>query len=228
MNLTAIIPMWNAGQFIREALASIRGQTSPIAEVIVVDDGSTDNGRDIVRGSDWVTLIEKEHTGIADTLNRGLAIAHGDLLVFLDADDRWLPEKTTLQLAALQRDPGLAMVFGHARQFGHGPEGDRVIDVRSGVAKSGGLFRREAFTRIGPFPAGGEHDFIGWMLAARDAGLRYVVLPEILYERRLHDANHGIQCKAEQRRSYLLTAKAVLDRRRAAAQPGGAAGGTTD
>lgn len=152
--VSVIVPLYNAARFIAEALASIRSQTVPAAEVIVVDDGSTDEGPGIVAAAAGVRLVRKPHSGIGDTVSAGVAIAGGDLIAFLDADDRWLPEKTALQIAALDRDPGLAMVFGHGRRFLDTGAAERFLDVRPAVSRCSGLFRRETLAKVGKFGTG--------------------------------------------------------------------------
>jgi len=213
-SVSVIVPLYNTARFIAQALASIRSQTVPAAEIIVVDDGSTDDGPGIVAAAAGVRLVRKPHSGIGDTVNAGVAIARGDLIAFLDADDRWLPEKTALQIAALDRDPALAMIFGHGRRFLDTGAEERVIDVRPAVSRCSGLFRRESFVAAGMFGTGEAHEFMSWMLAAGEAGLRYEILPEIVFERRIHETNHGIDHKDDQRRGYFTTLKAALDRRR--------------
>ena len=212
--VSVIVPMYNAARFIEQALASIRNQTVPPSEIIVVDDGSTDEGPDIVAVEPGITLLRKPHSGIGDTVNTGVAMARGDLIAFLDADDRWLSQKTALQIAALDRDPALAVVFGHIRRFRDMGTEERVIDVRPAMLRSAGLFRREALASVGGFGTGEAHEFMTWMLSAEDAGLLHEILPDVVYERRIHDANHGITHKEDQRRTYFTTLKAALDRRR--------------
>jgi len=211
--------MYNGARFIAQALESIRRQTVPVAEIIVVDDGSTDASPELVAADSLVRLIRKPHTGIGDTVNAGLTAARGDLIAFLDTDDRWLPDKTALQLAALDRDPALAMVFGHGRRFLDTGTEERVIDVRPAVSRCSGLFRRDAFATIGPIDTGEAHDFMPWMLAAGDAGLRHAILPDVVFERRIHGANYSVTRKDDQRRAYFTTLKAALDRRRLRPDP---------
>lgn len=212
--VSVIVPMYNAVRFIAQAIASIRSQTVPVGEIIVVDDGSTDDGPEVVAAEPGVTLVRKPHSGIGDTVNAGVALAQGDLIAFLDADDRWLSDKTSLQIAALDRDPALAMVFGHGRRFHDTGAEEVVIDVRPAVSRCSGMFRREALATVGRFGTGEAHEFMAWMLAASEAGLRHDILPDIVFERRIHDANHGVAHKDDQRRSYFTTLKAALDRRR--------------
>jgi glycosyltransferase involved in cell wall biosynthesis len=212
--VSVILPMYNAAPFIAQALASVRSQTQPVAEIIVVDDGSSDAGPEIVAAEADVTLLCRSHAGIADTVNAGVAAARGELIAFLDADDRWLPEKTALQHAALKRDPDLMMSFGQGRRFVDTGSAERIIDVRPAISRCSGLFRRQAFEIVGPFESGEMHDFMGWMLAAHDAGLRHNILPEIVFERRIHQANFGRTSRDDQRHAYFNTLRAASARRR--------------
>ncbi len=92
--VTAIIPLYNGATFIREALQSIFDQILPPDEVIVVDDGSTDTGADIVADmarTRPIRLISKSNGGQSSARNLGVDHAHGDLIAFLDQDDTWYP-----------------------------------------------------------------------------------------------------------------------------------------
>lgn len=216
--VSVIIPMYNAGPFIGEALASVAQQTVSLTEVIVVDDGSTDEGPEIVRAMPGVKLLECRHRGIGATLNEGLAQVRGEYLAFLDADDRWRSKKTELQLAAFAREPALSMVFGHAQRFRMVGERagtqEQVLDVIPGLARPSGLFRRTDFMRVGAFDAKSASEFLDWYSRAQDAGLRSVMLPDVVFERRLHASNFGITNQGAERNSYFVALKATLDRRR--------------
>jgi glycosyltransferase involved in cell wall biosynthesis len=219
--ISVVMPLYNAAPFVGEALESIRAQTLPVEDVIVVDDGSTDTGAEIAASFSCVTLIRKAHSGIGKTLNLGLARATGDYLSFLDADDRWLPQKTAAQMAALQADPQLDMVFGYSSRFRRldreGIASEEVIDIVRGLSKGCLLIRSASFHKAGLFPdRGGEHDFMSWYFRAMEINLRSTMLSDVVTERRIHDRNHGILNKDSQRQAYFATLKASLERRRAA------------
>ena len=215
--VTVVIPLYQAEAYIGEALASVLAQSLRPERVIVVDDGSTDAGPARAAAVPGVEVLRRPHEGIAATINAGLALARSEFVAFLDADDRWTPEKTARQLARLRAEPDLAFVFGHARRFLTTPSGETPLDVLPGRSLQGGLFRRACFDRVGPYStAAGTHGFLDWHARADEAGLRSVVLPEIVFERRIHGANHGLLHRAEQRRGYFNSLKAALDRRRAA------------
>ena len=93
-------------------------QTHRAVEVIVVDDGSEDETRAVAeRYGDRIRLTRQDRSGAGAARNLAVGLASGAYLAFLDADDRFLPEKLEHQLAALHADPELDMVFGHVREF---------------------------------------------------------------------------------------------------------------
>ncbi len=111
MKISAIIPAYNSAKFIQDALTSIRQQTHPIDEIIVVDDGSTDATEAIVREiSDDIIYISQENHGPSAARNRGVQNSSGDWIAFLDADDQWTPDKIKQQLLALSKYPSLHLI----------------------------------------------------------------------------------------------------------------------
>jgi glycosyltransferase involved in cell wall biosynthesis len=221
LKLSVVIPAYNAARYIAEALESVLAQIGSDAEVLVVDDGSTDDTAAIAeRFGAPVRVIRAEHGGIAATVNRGMSEVRGAFIASIDADDRWLPGKLTLQFAALDADPSLDAVFGFVRQF-LSPE---VTDASRfaftgepmpGLHRGSMLIRREAWERAGAMDAGltlGE--FIDWYARAVDAGLNMRVLRDVVYERRVHGSNTVIR-ERDAYGDYVRAVKATIDRRRA-------------
>ncbi len=102
-SITIVIPLYNKAPHIRRALESVLSQTAPPDEIIVVDDGSTDGGGEVVKNlTDLrIRMIRQENQGVSVARNHGIAEATGDLIAFLDADDAWEPRflETILRLA---------------------------------------------------------------------------------------------------------------------------------
>jgi glycosyltransferase involved in cell wall biosynthesis len=114
-NISVVIPLYNKGPYIARALNSVLSQTVQNFEVIVVDDGSTDDGADVVRGVEdpRIMLIQQENQGVSAARNRGIEAARANLIAFLDADDEWLPKHLQTLLRLWERYPG-AGAYGTA------------------------------------------------------------------------------------------------------------------
>ncbi len=110
--ITAVIPAYNAEEFVSAAIKSVLMQSAPIFECIVVDDGSRDGtGSAIGSFADRVRLIRTKNQGVAHARNIGIEAAKGDYIGFLDADDVWLPKKLERQIRKLTLQPDLAMIY---------------------------------------------------------------------------------------------------------------------
>jgi glycosyltransferase involved in cell wall biosynthesis len=109
--VSVIIPTFNSARFLPDALESVFSQDYPSFEVIVVDDGSTDETPEVLRPyARRVRILRQANAGVCAARNRGLNTARGELVVFLDADDLFLPGKLRDQAAMFRRRPSLAMV----------------------------------------------------------------------------------------------------------------------
>ena len=109
ITVTAVIPAYNAEKYVGRAIESVLVQTRQADEIIVVDDGSTDNTSQVVEQfGDKVIFIRQENAGASVARNTGIEAATSEWIAFLDADDEWLPDKLKLQIEHLQRNPDLA------------------------------------------------------------------------------------------------------------------------
>ena len=116
--VSVIIPAFNATRYITESLNSIAAQRGGIpTEVIVVDDGSTDDTREKVCSFGGLRLIEQANAGPSAARNRGIAAAKGEYIAFLDADDLWTEDKLMVQMAIFRARPEVAMVIGDCQKF---------------------------------------------------------------------------------------------------------------
>lgn len=112
LRVSAIIPVFNAAHFVADAIESILAQTRRPDEIVVVDDGSTDDTAQVVAryASQGVRYIYQQNRGPGSARNRGIQETKGELIAFLDADDLWLPAKTEVQAAYLAAHPSVALV----------------------------------------------------------------------------------------------------------------------
>ena len=109
--VSVIVAAYNAERYIAETLDSIRAQTFRNFEVIVVDDGSTDRTAQIVAGFPEVCYLRQDNHGAASARNKGILLARGSYVAFIDADDLWLPEKLEKQVNYLINHPEANWVY---------------------------------------------------------------------------------------------------------------------
>lgn len=168
--VTVLIPAYNAEGTIRRALDSALAQDYPNLEIVVVDDGSIDDTSEVVesyqRPEIRLVQLPRNH-GEGGVLNEGIAVANGEYIAFLDADDEWLPHKLSRQIAVLEGNPKAIMAtcgcrfvdsFGNlTEEFGMKPPGiakDQIwrrLLVATHIAKPCVVARASAFERIGLF-----------------------------------------------------------------------------
>jgi len=234
MNISVIITVYNCAAYLGEALDSVLGQTLPPGEVIVLDDGSTDDGASARLAASYgarVCYIYQPNAGIGAARNAGAAAATGTHLAWLDGDDYWTPDKLAVQAAALAADPALEAVFGHVRQFISpdvvGTPAADGLEVPAapmpGRYASTMLITRAAFARVGNFATDmAVSEFIDWYARATDSGLRMAMPPEVVVWRRVH-ANNNSRRHRQDKLEYARVLKAALDRRRAAGPKAGGA-----
>lgn len=217
--VSAVIPVYNGEAYLREAMESVLAQDYRDLELIVIDDGSTDGSADIARSfGDRVRYHYQPNAGLSAAQNAGVAQARGAYIAYLDCDDLWVPHKTSRQVAVLDRDPQVDLVFGQVEQF-YSPDLPAVDarkppPVMAGYSTGTMLARIGVFDRVGPFSSEFRvGEFLDWYGRAKDAGLRSIMLEEVLMRRRIHGGNMGVRERGN-RGDYLRVFKASLDRRR--------------
>ena len=200
--VSIVIPCFNQARYLGEAIESAWRQTYAHVEVLVVDDGSTDDTADVAASYPGVGYRHQPNAGAAATRNHGLAASGGALVLFLDADDRLLPDAVATGVDYLQRHPDAAFVAGHVRLMcgdgtpwlvpvqEHEPYGYQAL-LRDNPIWTPGvvLYRREALQAIGGFDpeAGGSADYD---LNVRIARQRPIACHhDVVLEYRQHDAN---------------------------------------
>jgi glycosyltransferase involved in cell wall biosynthesis len=224
--VSVIIPAYNAERFVRAAIDSVLAQTYTHLEVIVVDDGSKDGTRAAVQAyGERVRYLRQENARQAAARNRGIAETRGELLAFLDADDVWREDKLEKQVALLEREPGLGLVYCSLREVDlqDGPIGDAHARLRghclrevllgrsTGGLGSTALVPRAVLERIGTFdvelPPCEDTDLF-WRIAVRYP-IDYVDEPLVRY--RIHPGNAHANLARTTRAWRLLYRKALAD-----------------
>lgn len=225
--VSVVIPVYNGQLYLKDALDSVRAQTYPTTEIIVVDDGSTDHSCDVARCFSQVQILSQPHQGAAAARNHGIQVAQGEYIAFLDADDLWLPEKLARQMQVFTENPHLELSFTHVQQF-QSPDLDVDLQLKidcpqqsmAGLIPSTLVIRKKVFDRLGLFNTSLEiGEFIDWYAHVQEAQLEIDVLADVLAHRRIHANNSGIRLR-HARSDYLQIVKTTLDRRRLQAETG--------
>ena len=221
MKISVVIPTYNSEQFIADALDSVNAQSRAVDEIICVDDASTDKTIEIIRDKfKNVTLLRnKENQGPSASRNKAIAIAQGNIISFLDADDCWTKNKTLHQSMFLESEPELEIVGGltdfySAEGNEPQPEGTLPGQPHFNTYLSSLLIRKKVFNSIGMFDTtmrlSEDQD---WFLRAREGNTRIKITDDIVLMKRIHSTNltRGLNF----RDSAMITAiKNSLDRRR--------------
>jgi len=195
--VSVVIPVWNAARYLSETLRSVLRQTRPAEEIVVVDDGSTDESAAVAEEfGARVRVLRQENRGESAARNRGIEAAQGDWIAFLDADDLWHPDKLARQLAAVRADPAVDCV--HTNWYYFGRQNGRVdVSITDAAERyrpgrvaadnpfriSSLLVRRELPLRFPEWTQDGE-DLIYFLELVRTA--KVVLVPEELIGYRVH------------------------------------------
>lgn len=141
--VSIIVPAYNAGRFLLEALESAFAQTYQNTEIIVVNDGSTDDTEELLRP--WygrIIYLVQENKGLPSALNVGLQRARGDYIAILDADDIWERDKIAAQIALMEAYPDVGLSYTNFLPFGD------PVAFRTGFDENNGALRRYCSTAV--------------------------------------------------------------------------------
>lgn len=217
--ISVLMPCYNDGAYIEEAVASVEAQTWPDVELIVVDDGSTDTTTHEVlermearmassgKLGGRFKLVRQENQGPAAARNRAFSLAEGDYLLPLDADDRLDSEYLASAAHELEAHPEAGACYCHADYFGGEKTAWRMPDFSIGemlmesIVFVSALIRREAFVQAGGFDESmreGLEDY-DFFLSLMDGGWEIRQLPETLFFYRLKANSRNSRLYAEQR-----------------------------
>ncbi len=195
MNISVIIPTYNRAHVLARAVQSVIDQTLSAQEIIVVDDGSTDNTAELMaRQFPQCIYIQQPNLGVSAARNTGIKAANGDWLAFLDSDDEWLPTKLEAQRNLLQQQPDIRIchteeiwirngkrvnqMHKHAKSGGHIFQKCLPLCV---ISPSSVLIQRSLFDEVGLFdeqlPACEDYDL--WLRICATHPIAFVEQPQI-------------------------------------------------
>jgi glycosyltransferase involved in cell wall biosynthesis len=194
--ISCVIPAYNCERYLGEAVDSVLAQTYRPLEIHVVDDGSTDGTAQVAAGyGTKISYLRQKNRGPAAARNAGVSVADGEFVAFLDADDRWHPEKLERQMGRLAERSEIDLCFTGLQHFwieelaeeGERYEGHPLSRPFFAYHISALLAHRSAFTKFGAFDESiraGEN--MTWFLHAANQGAVIEVLPHVLVYRRFH------------------------------------------
>jgi glycosyltransferase involved in cell wall biosynthesis len=197
--VSVIIPVFNGEKFLAEAIESVLEQNYEPLEIIVVDDGSTDRTREVAdRFKKNIKYVYQKNKKVSSARNKGIALSKGDIIGFIDHDDRWVKGRLNTHLSYLAKDPSLELVIGRVQRFYLLNEGDEPKNYKyeylneSFLTPSVGAatFRKSVFDKVGLF----DEDIsmvedIDWSMRARGQNIRSIVLNQCSLRYLRHQGN---------------------------------------
>jgi glycosyltransferase involved in cell wall biosynthesis len=220
--VTVAIPCYNYGAYVAEAVESALRQTYTHIEVVVVDDGSTDDSAAIVGGfGERVTLVRQANAGLSSARNRAATVARGTFVVFLDADDMLAPDFVDRALAAFQdEDPRLGFVYTQMKMFGRMegvttfPHFEVSTLLRDNFVHASALVRTELVRRY-PYEESWRSGFEDWnfYLTICEQGYRGKLVDAPLLMYRKHDLANSMYESLRRRDRDRLRMKLVWKHR---------------
>ena len=222
--LSIIVPAYNASTFLAQAIESALRQDFKLVELIVVNDGSTDDTLIVAKSfGSQLKLLDVRHEGLAASRNRGMAVASGQFFLHLDADDLLLPGAITTLIRYFFDNEAIDIVAGqlqcfisteiardHAGRFASSAEPQR--GHLSGVS----MVRADAFRTFGYLdPSYEPAADLEWWLRAMEMGVRTFMVDDVVLHRRIHGKNTSIVHGDKLGRISLRLVREALARKRA-------------
>ena len=218
--IDVIIAVYNGEKFIEDAIVSVQNQTWKDLNIIVADDGSTDETLNIITGlsksDDRISVLARSHQGVSATLNAAIGYSSAKYIAFLDADDLWDPTKLAVQMEALSNSES-EVCFCMTQEFENLSE-NSIQSYRArkeplkGVSKTAFLGPRSIFTRFGLFDETiAIGDFVDWFSRVVRADVPVIMLDQVLTFRRIHENN---TTRDISKNEFLKVLKSHLDAKR--------------
>jgi hypothetical protein len=207
--VSVIIPTYNRADFIEEAVESALCQTYKDFEIIIVDDGSTDNTKDVLQKfHNKIRYVYKNNGGVASARNSGIKHAHGEYIAFLDSDDLWLPERLKIGVQALDFDKNIGLFFSDCHRVFNGKRVSKTyfdaykpysgfvfkqLYMQDFIPTSTVLVRKDCLRLLGMFdgnlPSCEDYDL--WLRISTCFKINYTKMPLAIYKTH----SKSISCK---------------------------------
>lgn len=225
--ISVVIPSYNGARFLAAAIRSVQAQGALVTEIIVVDDGSTDDTATVVESlqvaEPRLVSLSQDNKGPAAARNCGIAAASNSLLAFLDVDDTWAATMLDTHYATLMKQPESLLSLGLVQcmqlSAGEGCEAEEYRAYGSPFklfSFPSGLYRREAFERVGLIDETKiQSEDVDWFLRLHESGLPFTWIAEVALYYHLHHTNLSGGDLRTKQSAFLKALKHSLDRRRA-------------
>jgi glycosyltransferase involved in cell wall biosynthesis len=221
--VSIIIPVFNAEKYVAEAIRSVLSQTYKNIELICINDKSTDNSLSILEsfGNKIILVDNEDNCGTAESRNKGIRLARGEFLAFIDNDDVWESNKLDVQMHQFRNNPDLDVSFSYMQCF-ISPEISEQVkmlrycppDPMPGYIPSTILVKRTSFEKVGYFESKWKNgESVAWMFKAIEAGLNFGVVDEVLVKRRIHETNKSVLASSTSQSEYFKIIRESLERR---------------
>jgi len=220
--VSVIIPVYNREKFLAAAVDSVFAQTYRPIQVIIDDDGSTDQSGAIARSFADVEYIYQENQGVSVARNTGIDAAQGEFVAFLDSDDLWLPRKLETQINYMLEHPEVDITSTKIENFIEaGTEIPSWFDseesaslVQKFVFVQTMVMRKAVFLQVGYFlPDFRSSEDTEWIWRSKDSKVSIDQISEILTLRRLHGENLSWQTKLEQKTNLFRIMRQSIKRK---------------
>jgi GT2 family glycosyltransferase len=197
--VSVMMPTYNNGRYIGQAIESIYAQNYKNIEVIVIDDGSTDNTKEIIKKYQDIKYFYIEHKGISLARNIALEKSKGEYIAFCDSDDYWLPEKLNTQMQYFKDHPDCEIVFTKYENFFEDEKlktnkramHEKMMEKFLKQYLPSSIIKKELFEKYGNFDenfSGVEDTEFLYRLLKKGVSISHII-PEVFYIRRIHGQN---------------------------------------
>jgi glycosyltransferase involved in cell wall biosynthesis len=224
--ISVIIPVYNGEKYFVEAIESVLAQNYRPIEIVIVDDGSTDNtaqiAQQLVARHSFIRYFYQENQGLAASRNQGVSLSQAEWIAFIDSDDIWVQDKLSAQMQVILRNPNTEMVSGKVRQFispeipdkEHAQYHFHKDDVQTNMMGAA-LLKKSVFDKYGFFnPLFRIGQDMDWVLKAMEKGLMIEPLNKLVFYRRLHPGNLGRNRADENYKTRFKILKQIINQRR--------------
>ncbi|MDD5680055.1 MAG: glycosyltransferase [Candidatus Omnitrophica bacterium] len=202
VKISVIIPTYNRANYICNAIDSVLAQTYKDFEIIVVDDGSTDNTKEILRQyDDKIRYFYQDNRGVSVSRNKGMREANGEYVAFLDSDDIWMPNKLERQISYMDSNPDIGLTYSFARYYSKDENYEKIrpksiaitikdmIETDAVLPTSTVMLRKKCLDCVGFFDESmfGMEDFDFWFRVAERFPINFI--SDIMVHVRSFDVN---------------------------------------